>query len=280
MVGQTVSLTLPSSSHADVEGYVLGGTLPMGLEFDDSKRQVTGTPTTVTAPDSPFSESYSAQDGADSPVNIGEPFVLTLTINVRVADTQPVFRSTIDYSMTVLEATAITARALPEAVSGNAPVTYSVSALPAGMTMGFDATTRELSGTPTAPGSYQITYTAKDQDGDTVSLMFTITVEANTAPAAPSIDNRIVTVGEVIAWTLPEGSGGNGALTYVLAAGDVAGLGVLTFNARTFYVQGTNPVPALDEGVNSQDFTLTYTVTDEDGQTGMTMFTITVNAAE
>ena len=285
VVGQTVSVTLPSSSHADVEGYMLAESeqlIPFGLAFDASTRQITGTAAVVTTTEEGFSSKlYSALDGAEDPMPIGEPFVLMLTINVRDADVQPDFRNRTIASMTFVEDTVLPtdpAPMLPAVVigSGNEPITYSVSPLPADIM--FDDETRVLSGTPMTPGSHRITYTAEDQDGDTASLTFMITVEANTDPAAPSIGNRTFTEGQVIAWTLPEGSGGNGALTYQLEGEEVAGLG-LAFLERTRYLSGT--VSDLEGDANSAIFVLTYTVTDTVGEdTDSTMFTITVNAAE
>ena len=72
--------------------------------------------------------------------------------------------------------TAITALVLPEATGGEGEVTYSISALPAGLT--FDATTRTISGTPTAAtgGAVEITYLAQDSAGATATLTFSITV--------------------------------------------------------------------------------------------------------
>ena len=69
-------------------------------------------------------------------------------------------------------------------------------------------------------GRIRITYTATDQDGDTASLSFTITVEKDTEPAAP--DDR---QHDLYGWRghredLPDGSGGNGTLTYDLDGGD------------------------------------------------------------
>ena len=284
VLGQTVSLTLPSTSHADFERYLLDNAMTLmddiGLTFDASKRQITGTVTWDTAPDAALVGEYSAQTGAL--VDIGEPYILTLTINVRDADLQPDFRSETIASMTFVENRALGVddpdMVLPEVVySGNPQVEYSVSLLPMGVS--FTAASRTLSGTPTTPGSHQITYTAEDEDGDTASLMFTITVEADTEPAAPSIGNRTYTLGQVIGWILPEGSGGNGALTYDLMGEE--GLG-LTFLPGTRYVSGTVAVADLAGGVDSLTFALTYIVTEMEDATDkdMTTFTITVNAAE
>ncbi|MYH47814.1 MAG: hypothetical protein F4008_03540 [Gammaproteobacteria bacterium] len=41
----------------------------------------------------------------------------------------------------------------------------------------FDPATRQLTGTPTTPGEYEMVYTATDSDGDRSSLFFTITID-------------------------------------------------------------------------------------------------------
>ena len=42
--------------------------------------------------------------------------------------------------------------------------------------LSFDSDTLELTGTPSAPGTYAMTYTVTDTDGDTDSHNFTISV--------------------------------------------------------------------------------------------------------
>ncbi len=72
--------------------------------------------------------------------------------------------------------TAIDPLTLPEATGGNGTLRYSLSPDVPGLS--FDSGTRELAGTPTAAGAYNMTYTVSDTDGDTDTLSFTITVEA------------------------------------------------------------------------------------------------------
>ena len=72
--------------------------------------------------------------------------------------------------------TAISTLALPEATGGNGTLTYSL--IPQVSGLAFDATTRQLSGTPTTADAHSMTYTATDEDGDTATLGFTITVQA------------------------------------------------------------------------------------------------------
>ena len=70
--------------------------------------------------------------------------------------------------------TAVAELELPAASGGEGDITYSVSDLPAGMS--FDPATRMLSGTPEAEGSTEVTYTATDGAGATVTLTFSIMV--------------------------------------------------------------------------------------------------------
>ena len=78
---------------------------------------------------------------------------------------------------------------------------------------------------------------------------------------AYTMDTQIETL------TLPEASGGNGALSYSLSP-DVSGL---SFDAGTRQLTGTPDTAARYE--------MTYTVTDEDGDTDTLMFFIAVNPA-
>ena len=93
--------------------------------------------------------------------------------------------------------TAITPLVLPEASGGTAPLMYSVSILPAGLS--FDAATRTISGTPTAAttGAVTVVYTVLDSAGNASALVFTIEVEEGQVPP-PTADAQLsVTPAEV-----------------------------------------------------------------------------------
>ena len=64
---------------------------------------------------------------------------------------------------------------LPEASGGNGTLRYELSPEVPGLS--FDPDTRQLTGTPTAAGVYEMAYTVTDADGDMDSLGFSITVE-------------------------------------------------------------------------------------------------------
>ena len=76
---------------------------------------------------------------------------------------------------TMVVGQALSPTTLPEAMGGKEGLVYSLSAVP-GLT--FVAATRVLSGTPTMPGTYDMTYTAKDSatGGTMESVKFTISV--------------------------------------------------------------------------------------------------------
>ena len=92
------------------------------------------------------------------------------------------------------EGDAMSSVTLPLAIDGSGELTYSLRPEVPGLT--FAASTRVLSGTPTAAGSYSMTYTAADTADGTASLSFTITVQAappplmiDPAPTAAAVAN-------------------------------------------------------------------------------------------
>ncbi|PNZ23532.1 hypothetical protein CD137_13415, partial [Staphylococcus petrasii] len=76
------------------------------------------------------------------------------------------------------------------------PVTNKVSGLPAGVT--FNPDTNTISGTPTKVGSYPITVTTIDADGNEATTSFTIKVEDTTAPTVKEIGNQTKEVNTAI----------------------------------------------------------------------------------
>ena len=166
--------------------------------------------------------------------------------------------------------TAITDLVLPEATGGEGDVTYRAFDLPAGLT--FDATTRTISGTPTAAtdGAVEVTVLAQDsgtpQAGTT--LTFNITVNAplsfgdlfGAGKIVPDSHGLMTEIREFVigqrveGLTLPEGAGGTAPLTYSLSPALPAGL---TFDAITRTISGT---PS-----EASETVYTYTVMDANG---------------
>ena len=89
------------------------------------------------------------------------------------SDTSPVLGSG-PGNQTYTVDTAIDTLTLSAASGGDGTLSYSLA--PAVPGLSFNATTRQLTGTPTTASAYAMTYTVTDDDGDTDTLNFTITV--------------------------------------------------------------------------------------------------------
>ena len=244
-----LSLVLPEAEGGNRPlSYTLSG-LPDTLSFDTAKRTVSGTPTAVRS----YSLTYTATD-AD-----GDRAEATFTLTVE-ADEEPTL-SVSDHAAAANKPMNLT---LPEAVGGNAPLTYALIGLP--VTLSFEAASRTVSGTPTSKTAYTLTYTATDRDGDKAEATFTLTIEDDTAPQLPSVSNETGVEDLALSLILPMATSGNAPLTYALT-----GLpATLSFDAASRTVSGT---PGTGD-VN--DHTLTYTVTDADGDEDSESFTLTV----
>ncbi|GAB3934830.1 family 78 glycoside hydrolase catalytic domain [Larkinella terrae] len=134
----------------------------------------------------------------------------------------------------------------------NDPLTYSLAGSVAGLN--FNPATRVLSGTPTATGTFSLTYSASDGTVS-VPLAFSISVEnppvVNTPPVAPVLTSLTITSGQSFTTTLlPFTDVDDDPLTYSLA-GSVPGL---TFDAAS---RGLSGIPTT-----TGTFSLTYSATD------------------
>ena len=160
------ALTLPEASGGEgTLSYSLSPSVP-GLAFDTATRRLTGTPTAAGT----HAMTYTATDSD------GDTDTLGFTITVAAMDdSEPSFGAATIADQAYTAGTAIDALTLPEASGGDGTLAYGLSPSVPGLS--FDATTRRLAGTPTAAGTHAMTYTATDDDGDSDSLSFRITVE-------------------------------------------------------------------------------------------------------
>ncbi|MYC72694.1 MAG: hypothetical protein F4X17_18500 [Gemmatimonadetes bacterium] len=177
-------LVLPEASDGTGELTYGVSALPTGLSFDAATRTLSGTPTAATSGAVTIVYMATDEDGTTD--------TLTFTITIAEAEAvvpeepeepeepeSPSLAFATDAAINDQEYTAewpIADLVLPEASGGTGELTYSVSALPAGLS--FDAATRTISGTPAAAtdGAITIVYTATDEEESTASLTFTITV--------------------------------------------------------------------------------------------------------
>ena len=86
----------------------------------------------------------------------------------------PTFAATIDAPKAYTVDEEITPLVLPAATGGTGALIYSLTPEIPGLQ--FDAVARELRGTPTETGAYDMTYTARDEKDQAATLEFTITV--------------------------------------------------------------------------------------------------------
>ena len=108
---------------------------------------------------------------------------------------------------------AISALTLPAATGGTAPYTYAATGLPTGLL--FALLTRIVSGTPTAIGTSNVTYTVTDANGNSFAYQFQIrVVESPIQLAAPAA--RTLTVGSAYTFTLPAAMSGTSPYAYTL----------------------------------------------------------------
>ena len=89
---------------------------------------------------------------------------------------------------------AIDTLTLPAARGGDGTLTYTLSPNVPGLS--FDATARQLTGTPSTTGTYLMTYTVTDGDGDSDALNFLVTVDSMVAVDRSIVEYLIEPVAE------------------------------------------------------------------------------------
>ena len=255
---EIADLTLPQAMGGDgALSYTLSPNPPMGLTFDAAQRTLTGTP--VAAQDE-TEYTYTAADEDNDEVSL----TFTITVGSVLAFASDAVIADQAYTRNVM----IPDLKLPQAMGGDGALTYTLSpSLPQGLT--FDPAQRILTGTPQSNmRKTTYTYTVTDEAGNTAALTFTLIV--GTAPAFASgaaIAEQTYIQNEPIAdLTLPQVTGGDGALTYTLSPALPRGL---TFDATQRTITGT---PEVMQTATEY----TYTVTDEDGDAAALTFMLTV----
>ena len=255
-VGTYYSQTLAAGSGGDgTLTYSVSG-LPPGLTFNSSSRVISGNPTSAGT----YIVTYTVTD-AD-----GDDDDDTFNIVVSAAPVIDLMPTAPNIGNQVATVGTYYSQTLAAGSGGDGTLAYSVSGLPPGLT--FSTGSRVISGFPTAAGTYNVTYTVTDDDGDEDDDTFNIVVSASDLfPSAPNISNRTATVGTAYSQTLPIGTGGDAPLSYT-ATGLPPGL---TFSTSTRVISGTP--------TSAGTYTVTYTVTDDDGDDDDENFNIVVSAA-
>ncbi len=170
------SYQLPAFSDPNGDTLTYGvSNLPAGLSFNAGTRTLSGAVATAGV----YTIQVTVSDGKGGSVQV--PFKLTVQANT--APTAPAIGN---LTGTVGTAFSYTVPVFSDA--DNDTLTYSAGGLPAGLS--FNAGTRTISGTPTAPGANTVTITANDGRGGSVSRSFTLTINAATPPNRAPVVNR------------------------------------------------------------------------------------------
>jgi len=223
--------------------------LPPGLTFNPTTRQITGTPT--TAGNYVVNVVVTDADGN----TVSNNYNLTVKTPLVLAST-PLADGTVGV--------AYSTQTILPATGGTGPYTYVLSNLPAGLT--FNASTREITGTPTVAGNFTPVLTATDAEGRTATINYAIRVLNPLALPAKTLADGNVGI-SYPAEILPAATGGVGPYTYV-AANLPAGL---TFNTTTRAITGT-PTQAGNYSIN-------LTATDAEGKKVSTAYALRVIGA-
>ena len=272
--GQRVDVTLPAATGGDgALTYTLTGpsaaalaTALPGATFTASTRVLSGVLTGDAFAATAFIYTATDQDSDEA--------TATLMITVE-ANKAPAYPEGTTFADQVFFPNQVVDLTLPGITpgTGDISITYTLTpALPDGLTFNAAASVRTITGTTTAAAvattPYTLTVTDGDTNtevGDTATLMFTITVEADTEPAFADdamIPEQTYTQGVTITpLTFPEATGGNAPFTYTLTPALPPGL---TFNGdlRPPTLTGTTTL-----GEVRTDVLFRLTVTDNDGDT-------------
>ena len=123
---------------------------------------------------------------------------------------------------------SVTPLVLPEAIGGMSPISYSLApALPTGLA--FDASTRTVSGTPTAitESPETLTYTATDAAGEIVSLQFSVEVYSTVSLQADEVPSTFALHGNY-----PNPFGGSTRIVFDLPSAAKVSVDVLDITGR------------------------------------------------
>jgi hypothetical protein len=231
---------------------------------------------TVSAGTAPFTWSASGLPSwltfnAATATLSGTAATGSFTFTIKVTDANGVSAST-PYTLLVNAAPTISPASLSAATqsetysqvftvsSGTAPFTWSASGLPSWLT--FNAATAKLSGTATA-GSFTFTVKVTDANGVSASMPYTLLV--NPAPTISPASLAAATQSEAYSQVFTVSSG---TAPFTWSASGLPSW--LTFNAMTAKLSGT---------ATTGSFTFTVKVTDANGVSASTPYTLLVNPA-
>ncbi|WP_232137343.1 putative Ig domain-containing protein [Staphylococcus kloosii] len=224
--------------------------LPEGVTFNPETNTISGTPTQVGT--STVTVTSRDEQGNET----------TTTFTITVQDTTAPTVNHIDNQTREVN-TAINPIEIHATDNSGQPVKNTVSGLPEGVT--FDPETNTISGMPSKVGSYPVTVTSTDEQGNETTTTFTITVKDTTKPAVEDISNQTKEVNTSIDPIEIHATDNSGQPVKNTVSGLPEGV---TFDPET------NTISGMPSKVGS--YPVTVTSTDEQGNETTTTFTITV----
>ena len=248
----TLPIAATDSSSTATISYSDGGTLPPGLSIDPSSGDITGTPTSGGS----YPVTITVTDNAGSSGQVTFTWAVSNTVSVGNPGAQS---GTSGTAISTLPLAATDS-------SSTATLSYSDGGtLPPGLSI--DASSGDVTGTPTTAGSYPVTITATDTAGFSGSTTFTWTISNVVSVTSPgdqtSTTGSAITALPVVASdssstaTLSYSDGGTlpTGLSIDPASGDITGTPTTT---------GTYPVTitVTDNAGFSADATFSWLVTN------------------
>lgn len=229
---------------------ITAGDLPPGLEFDATTGEITGTPMERGT------YTFTAEATDDTGATTSSEFTITVTERLAVTTTS-LSEWTVEqdgYSESIVVA------------GGTAPYAFDIASgeLPDGLEL--DAETGELSGTPTATGTFPFTIEVEDADGTTAERSVSIVV--NDRPSVNHPDELPDgAVGSAYSQSL-FGTGGTEPYSFTISDGELPP--GLTIDADSGTISGTPPTDSAGS------YTFTVALTDDTGVTETRTYTIDV----
>ncbi|MFZ4857456.1 MAG: putative Ig domain-containing protein [Desulfuromonadaceae bacterium] len=192
------------------------GSLPLGLTLDPQLGTITGIP----AVSGSYIFAVGVTDSATVPAYAEREYTVNFPVITAPAGYLPRASQNVAYTTTIV------------AQGGVAPITFSTTPLPAGLTL--NSTSGVISGTPTAVGPYSFDVTATDSAGRSYRKTFRMYVEGPLAFATATLARAPVK--SPYSQTIV-GSGGFPPYLWTFDSGRLpAGL---TFNPATAIISGT-----------------------------------------
>lgn len=229
--------------------------LPTGLSLDPATGAISGTLTAASA-----AANYTIQVTD----NLGVIANATINITVNAAPTVGT-NYTSPVALTVGQAFT---SSTPAVSGGTAPITFSASSLPAGLSV--NSSTGVVSGTPSAASAATgYTITATDANGATVDLTLNITVNAAPTVGINYTSPVIAAQGRSFTSSTPVVSGGTAPFSFAISPALPAGLSI---DSSTGVISGTPTV--LTAAI-----AYTVTATDANGATATFSINVDVNTA-